>query len=610
MSPSVSGLSRYIRLAAARPVARVFLRLVVAVLVAAFVAVPVAAAWAVTQTRVEATVGITPVTFALQPVPHSEVRLGVPGTVYLPISRGPFGVVATVDGPGEPAAGDGDLATYVSPDMLELYTGLFHDPGPAIATYVDLLKSALIHRFLVVELVLALLGGLAWSVVAVVRPRRSPDRETHPGARTAVAVTIALVASSTLAVLQLHADRADAAQASGRYPLPVLDGTPAQGSSTNSPLLRVLLGGAVPKVRKLVGRQEQAERDYRATAQAGLTRQVSLMEGPRSGETAVLMQSDMHCNTTMIRLQTKVASMLHARFGTKAPALMAVSGDLTTNGTAAEGGCIEDESAIMGGGPVAAVTGNHESDVSADQMRAAGMTVLDGSTAEVAGVSVLGDGDPTRTELFGGTKLRGDESEAAMGSRLYEQAREDHPELVLVHEAYAAEAFVGTTGMTDFLEGRGSATTPYDDGVRDLPAGALFYGHWHRSIEPRVVWNDDGTWTLVMELDTSGGAIDTPTIGHFSTPWSRPQQEASFPVVFLDRDRGLVTGYQIYSFATDGTTTVQPRVDVGLPRTPPEAAQGPGDAPDSQADDHVRERSRGSQQGGHDEPGPPGARAG
>ena len=203
----------------------------------------------------------------------------------------------------------------------------------------------------------------------------------------------------------------------------------------------------------------------------------------------------------------------------------------------------------MGGGPVAAVTGNHESDVSADQMRAAGMTVLDGSTAEVAGVGVLGDGDPTRTELFGGTKLRGDESEADLGTRLYEQAREDHPELVLVHEAYAAEAFVGTTGMTDFLEARGSATTPYDDGVRDLPAGALFYGHWHRSIEPRVVWNDDGTWTLVMELDTSGGAIDTPTIGHFSTPWSRPQQEASFPVVFLDPDQGLVTGYQIYSFA-------------------------------------------------------------
>ncbi len=77
----------------------------------------------------------------------------------------------------------------------------------------------------------------------------------------------------------------------------------------------------------------------------------------------------------------------------------------------------------------------------------------------------------------------------------------------------------------------------------------MFYGHWHRSIDPRVLWNSDGTWTLLMELDTSGGAIDTPTIGHFSTPWSRPQQEASFPVVFLDQESRLVTGYQVYRFA-------------------------------------------------------------
>jgi hypothetical protein len=98
-----------------------------------------------------------------------------------------------------------------------------------------------------------------------------------------------------------------------------------------------------------------------------------------------------------------------------------------------------------------------------------------------------------------------------------------------------------------------------------LPVGAVFYGHWHRSFEPRVVWNSDGTWTLVMELDTSGCAVDTPTLNHFSTPRSRHQQEASFPVVFWDRGSGLVTGYQLYRFETDGTATVEPRVDVGDP---------------------------------------------
>ncbi|CAN5557944.1 hypothetical protein BH10ACT10_BH10ACT10_14210 [soil metagenome] len=551
------------------------LTVVVRLLVAALVATPVAAGWAVTQTRVEAIVGITPVTFALQPARHSEVRLGIPGTIYLPVSRGPFGVVATVDGPGEPGVGAGDLASFVSPGMLELYTGLFHDPAPAIATYVDLLRRALLHRFLVVDLLLALLGAAAWSAIARSRPRRPSVLQPLGRGRMTVAVGSALVASLGVGALQLQAGASAGRSAEGRYELPVLDGTLAEGSSTNSPLLRLLLGGAVPKVQSLVRRQEQRERAYRDTAIAGLSEQADAITGPRAGETAVLMQSDMHCNTTMIRIQTEVADRLGSRFGDEVPALMAVTGDLTTNGTAAEGGCIVNEARIMGRRPVAAVTGNHESELSAEQMSAAGVQVLTGSTERVGGVTVLGDGDPSRSELFGDTSLRGDESEAGVGRRLYEQARDDKPQLVLVHEAYAAEAFIGTTGMTDFLDGRGSTTEPYDDGVRDLPASAVFYGHWHRSIEPRVVWNDDGTWTLVMELDTSGGAIDTPTIEHFSTPWSQPQQEASFPVVFLDQDSGLVTGYQLYRFDTDGTATALPRVDVGV-------------APDSTSDSNAR----------------------
>ncbi len=92
-----------------------------------------------------------------------------------------------------------------------------------------------------------------------------------------------------------------------------------------------------------------------------------------------------------------------------------------------------------------------------------------------------------------------------------------------------------------------------------------------------MIWNSDGTWTLVMELDTSGGAIDTPTINNFSTPWSRPQQEASFPVVFLDDETRMVTGYQIYSFARSGEATVLPRVDVGPPPTSEPSVTGFGE---------------------------------
>ena len=554
------------------PVRRIVLRFVVATLISAVVVAPLALSWAVTHTEVRQLVGITPTTFALTTAGHSELRLGIAGTFYIPQSRGPLGVVATVDGPGVPELGTGDLASYATPEMLQLYTGLFHDPQPAVEGYLHVLAAELLRQLVVAEVFLALVGGLTWVTLELLLRRResvlSPSPEASPLPMRASGIAglgVLLAVTSVLAFLQMRPARGDwvTDTAATVYELPSLEGTIAEGTTTTSPLLRGLLAGAVPKVEDLVQRQEDRDLQYRSAAVAGLQAQAALMAGPRAGETAVLMQSDMHCNTTMIRLQRQVVSMLRGRFGADVPALLAITGDLTTNGTAAEAGCIEAEAAIAQGVPMTAVTGNHESEVSVEQMEGVGIKVLTGETTELAGVSVLGDGDPERSELFGATRLRGEETQQDVGARLYDVAVEDRPQLLLVHEAYAAQAFIGTTDISSFLQDRADATTRYDDGVRDLPASAVLYGHWHRSIDPRVVWNSDGTWTLVMELDTSGGAIDTPTIGHFSTPWSSPEQNASFPVLFLDEDSGLVTGYQLYDFDIDGTVTIHPRVDIG-----------------------------------------------
>jgi hypothetical protein len=551
------------------------LELVLATLVAAVVMAPLAVAWTVTRTQVQQTVGVTPTTFSLTTAGRSELRLGVAGTLYLPRSVGPLGVVATVEGPTEEDDGGGDLASYVTPGMLRLYTGLFHDPEPALKEYVDVLSRALWRALLAAELLLAAGGGLTLFVLrllsrgrvasAAPAPARARSRLVRAGAALVVAVTASAVVA-TVAMWPEDSTRAEGSPGSGIYDLPFLDGTPAEGTTTNSSVVRLLLGGTVPKVRAMIRRQDDDVRSYREVALAGLRRQAALMAGPRDGERAVLMQSDMHCNATMITLQKKVDAMLRERFGDDVPGLMAITGDLTTNGTAAEGQCIKNEAAIAHGARVVAVTGNHESETSVKQMESASMTVLSGSTTDVAGVSALGAGDPERSELFGATHLRGDDTEADVGDRLYHTARAHRPDLLLVHEAYAAAAFLGVSDMTAFLRGRTDPTVRYDDGIRDVPASAVLYGHWHRSMEPRVVWNSDGTWTLVMELDTSGGAIDTPTIGHFSTPWSSPAQVASFPVLFQDEDSGLVTGYQVYRFAVDGAVTVEPRVDVGEPR--------------------------------------------
>jgi Calcineurin-like phosphoesterase len=546
-------------------------RVALVYLVVAVVVAPLTAAWALTRTTVEDAIGVSPTTFSLTTRGHSELRLGIAGTVYVPRSAGPIGLVATVDGPisADGTVGGGDLAQYVSPAMLELYAGLFHDPERAVRGYVDLVVDEVRHQFLVAELALTLLGGSLLLVIARLLPVRPVPRRS---VRLFAAAGLMLVVSVTLGVWQL-ATGSGSGPDTGVFVLPALHGTPATGATTNSPVLRLLLGSAIPKVQTLVDRQEAASARYSEQARAGLSAQRSLMTGPEPGEQAVLMQSDMHCNRTMIALQSTVRKMLSADHGSDVPSLLAITGDLTTNGTAAEKDCIDSEAAIAGDAPVAAVTGNHESELSADEMKSAGMKVLDGKTVDVGGTSVLGTGDPERTELFGGTARRGDLSEEDVGKELRRTASEHRPTLLLVHEAYAAAAFLGVTDMRAFLDARGPATVPHRDDVPDVPASAVFYGHWHRSVEPRVVWNSDGTWTLVMELNTSGGAVASPTIGHFSTPWTPPQQEASFPVVFLDKTTHLVTGYQIYAFDTHGSVTVEPRVQVGSPsRTPSQSA--------------------------------------
>ena len=550
----------------ARTSGGVLVRALVCMVVAGVLGAPLALSWALTHTEVVSQIGTSPTTFSLSTGGISEVRLGIAGTVFVPESQGAVGIVATVIGPGDPGAGDGDLANYVRPEMVELYAGLFHHPEQAVDEVVRLVEQEFRHQLLVAESAVAGVGGALLFVLSYLLPWPRGLSGRRTALRLGSAALLLVTASGALAWVQVQARTTGSGATSGTYELPVFDGTLAEGSTTDSPVLRAVLGGAIAKAQVLVERQEAAVAAYRDLASANLVDQAEAMEGPREGELAVLMQSDMHCNLAMIDLQAQVVSQLREQHGADALSLLAVTGDLTTNGTAAEGSCIRDEAAIARDVPVTAITGNHESAVSVQQMVQAGMSVLDGATEEINGVRVLGDGDPSRTELFGGSSLRGQETQHGQGRRLHDVAADGGaPDLVLVHEGYAAAAFLGVEDMRDFFESPTSLVEPVEDEVDDVPAAAVLYGHWHRSVQPRVAWNSDGTWTFVMELDTSGGTVATSTLGNFSTPWSPPRQPASFPVLFLDTETRLVTGYQLYRFDIDATVAVQARVDVGAP---------------------------------------------
>jgi hypothetical protein len=548
-------------------VARLAARLAISLLIAAVVVAPLAVEHGIEHAQVHDAVGVAPATLTLSGNSTSELRLGLLGSFVAPFSKGRLGISATIDRPPSTSPG-GDVAAYFSPQMLEIYSALFHDPSRALDGYADSMARDLRHQILVDELLYTAIGGSALFLISwLLLPSIGAIPRTHGLRLTAAAIAVALVATGATAFVHFKQWEDRTAITQPTYPLPSLDGTRAEGIVTDSPLLRLAIEQAIPKVNTLIARQEHQTNTFIDTASAGLDAEADLMQGPRSDERAIMMQSDMHCSTSMIRLQKQTVQMLDERFGEGTVSALAITGDLTTNGTAAEESCIRDEADISDGAPVVAVTGNHESEISADQMRDAGMTVLDGKAEQVADTTFLGANDPARTEMFGGTFLRGDETEESVGQDLFTTATDAHPGMVLMHEAYAAQAFVGgdTTDMRAFMDQPESRNQYVDDGVRDLPASAVFYGHWHRDVAPRVVWNSDGSWTLVMELNTSGGAIATPTLNHFSTPWSPPQQVASFPLIFTSRDTGLVTGYQLYTFGTDGRVTVSPRVDIGAP---------------------------------------------
>ncbi len=560
----------------------------------AVVTLPLAVERGLENTVVRDTIGVVPATLTVTGTSNSRLELGILGSLTLPLSRGPFGINAAVDGPPATVSGSESVASYFSPELVEVYSGLFHDPGTATQGYVDLVLAEFRREVLKASLLFSLTGGaLLLLLLRVLDPTLRDRLHHHRLVAAGTVLPAAFVLCAGVAWFEFRQWPGSQDPPRAAYSLPSLDGTDVEGAVTDSAVLRLAIEDAIPKIQRLIDRQDSRTTGYVASAMQQLEEQSLFMVGPEENEVAIMMQSDMHCNAAMTVLQRRVVELLNEKYGEGTVSLMAITGDLTTNGTAAEGACIRDQAAVADGAPVVAVAGNHESRLSADQMAGAGMTVLDGSTTEVAGTTVLGRNDPARTELFGPTRLRGEATQRSVGEELYEKALEDRPELVLVHEGYSVEAFLGdeVRDVRRFLDEAGSPTDRYEDGIRDLPASAVFYGHWHRDVPPRVVWNSDGTWTLVMELNTSGGAIATPTLNHFSTPWSQPQQLASFPLLFKNRETGLITGYQLYNFEPDGTVRIDPPVPVGPPDavapvpTETDAGEGADEAGAAPADD-------------------------
>ncbi|MDR2566637.1 MAG: metallophosphoesterase [Bifidobacteriaceae bacterium] len=263
-------------------------------------------------------------------------------------------------------------------------------------------------------------------------------------------------------------------------------------------------------------------------------------KGPYGTLRPVLFFSDLHCNVGMARVLGAAARGL----GTQ---VVLDGGDTTMDGTAVERYCIDQIAAALP--PEAtwvSVLGNHDTLETAKQEKAAGATVLEGQVVTVAGLRILGDADPTHTEVAAGTSLRGEEDLTDVAARLADVACADKPvDLLLVHRPVMAMAA---------LE-RGC-----------VPAAVT--GHMHSRANPRVV----GRGVFYTQASTGRDNAETTNLGPLGSP-------AEMTILLFDAE-GHLAAWQLLTVKPDASAKLSGiKAWPELPKPVPAGPEDTGGAP-------------------------------
>jgi hypothetical protein len=539
-------------------------------LVAAFVSAPVAAEQAVERTRFEDRLGTLPVSVSLQHNGVSTLDTGVLGQVYW--SRtGTGGLGASIRATGPPETGGGSLASYVNPRFVQANAQFVSDPGVVASAYADEFQSQLLQQFLRVELSVLVIGGVV--LAAVFRDRIPISKRAFTGRQRAGLATLLVLGAFTASALlaaQLFRDWESTDEIAHAYPMPGIDGL-----SFSSTQALEIATQVRPFIEKNTERIRVQARSYENAADESLREELPLHASglePREGEKIVIAEADPQGSEVGTRVRTKLYPLLMEQLGEESFAMRTIAGDISSNGTVAERGYVATESKASSEIPTVAVKGDHDTDITVDQMKDNGVIVPDFEVTEIADLLVVAANDPAFKTLFGGQVINESGiTEAELGEMLREQTEDEHDgdaRIVLLHQPRSASAYLGIRSITELPRRDGPQTTPYDDGIPDAPPGTINIGHYHDVEGPWVIWNTDGdevTWTVVSQLGTSGGVLETPTFNRFSTPFSPPLKTVSIQLQYVNPETGLQTGYASIDIDTDGTATITDRIDVGIP---------------------------------------------
>ncbi len=536
--------------------------------VAALISAPVAAQQAMEGARFEDRLGTLPVEVSLSHNGVSTLDTGILGRVYWD-RTGAAGFGAHIRATGPPEAG-GSLASYVSPRFIQANAAFVSDPGAVAKAYGDELRNQVLQRFWLIELAAWIIGGV---VLTALFRARAPF-ESIPSTRRRVTISALVVLAGlgvsalvTVLLFRMWEDEDDIPRS---YAMEGIDGL-----SFDNPEALEIAEQVQPFIVKNTDRIREHADEYETAADASLRAVLPVHADalkPRDGERIVIAEADPQGSQVGTRVRKAMYPLLEEYLGDDAFAIRTISGDISSNGTVAEKGFVRDESEASPNITLVAVKGDHDTDTTVDQLKDNDVVMPDFDITEESGLQVVSADDPAFKTLFGGMVVNETGiTETELGQMLREEVDDDEPEdplIVLFHQPRSAAGYLGIDALSELAAGEGRETTPWDDGIPDLPAGSVNVGHLHDVEGPWVVWNTDGdmvTWTVVSQLGTSGGVEENPTFNRFSTPFSTPLKAVSVRLQYFNEESGLQTGYAEIDISTEGTATITDRVDVGLP---------------------------------------------
>lgn len=234
------------------------------------------------------------------------------------------------------------------------------------------------------------------------------------------------------------------------------------------------------------------------------------------GRTTAVLTTDLHCNLDVIALAGRLDELSGAR-------LHLDDGDLTMTGSSPEQVCVDAlTDAIPSGVERVATIGNHDSEATANQLRARGWTVTDGTVQSAAGLRILGDVDADRSPA-GGTYQRGSENSAQIGARLARTSCKAGADVdvVLIHQPYTFGPLVS-------------------EGCAPL----LLAGHLHQEKGMSVSRGGNTTVTQLISGAGKGGTSIGPVT-----------QDAYLHVLSFD-ENGALRGWRAVVIHSDASVTV------------------------------------------------------